>query len=86
VGKADSGLEGMKRPLTLLTRSVNNYVTVRLKNDLEYRGRLVQCDNYMNLILGDATEYDSNAPAAEYGNVFIRGNNIIFICLDASRV
>jgi small nuclear ribonucleoprotein len=79
-------LEAGKKPLTLLTKSLNNYVIVKLKNDIEYRGRLFQVDNYMNLILNDATEYQSDEPIAEYGNIFIRGNNIIFICVDASRV
>ncbi|MFQ5763190.1 MAG: LSM domain-containing protein [Candidatus Bathyarchaeia archaeon] len=77
-------MESFKRPLTILARSINNYVMVKLKNDLEYRGRLAQSDNYMNLILNDATEYNSNEPAAEYGNIFIRGNNILYICVDAS--
>ncbi|MFQ5998026.1 MAG: LSM domain-containing protein [Candidatus Bathyarchaeia archaeon] len=75
-----------KRPLSLLNRSLNNYVIVRLKNDLEYRGRLAHCDNYMNLILNEATEFNDGQPIAEYGNIFIRGNNIIFVCLDASKV
>ena len=73
-----------KRPLVALMKSVNNYVIVRLKNDVEYRGRLDKCDSYMNLILKDATEYRSDEPVAEYGNVFIRGNNIIFVRIDAS--
>lgn len=75
-----------KKPLVLLTRSLSNYVLVRLKNDLEYRGRLAQVDNYMNLILNEATEMNSGEPIAEYGNIFIRGNNIIYICLDAGLV
>lgn len=73
-----------KRPLNLLTRSLNNYIIVKLKSNLEYRGRLMQCDNYMNLILNDATEYTSGQRVAEYGNIFIRGNNIIFVSLDAN--
>ncbi len=79
-------MEMGKKPLVLLTRSLSNYVLVRLKNDLEYRGRLAQVDNYMNLILNDATEMNSGEPIAEYGNIFIRGNNIIYICLDAGLV
>ena len=78
-------MEMGKKPLVLLTRSLSNYVLVRLKNDLEYRGRLAQVDNYMNLILNDATELNSGEPIAEYGNILIRGNNIIYICLDAGQ-
>lgn len=63
-------------------KNLKNNVRVRLKNDLEYRGRLLQCDGYMNLIMNNATEYNGNEPVAEYGNVFIRGNNIIFISFE----
>ncbi|MEM3736470.1 MAG: LSM domain-containing protein [Candidatus Bathyarchaeia archaeon] len=76
----------MKRPLVLLNKSLNNYVMVKLKNELEYRGRLAQCDNFMNLILHAATEYNLGEPVAEYGNIFIRGNNIIYVCIDASQI
>ncbi|MFH1328561.1 MAG: U6 snRNA-associated Sm-like protein LSm6 [Candidatus Bathyarchaeota archaeon] len=78
-------METGKRPLTLLMKSLNNNVIVRLKSDVEYRGRLTQCDSYMNLILDDAAEYSSGEPTAKYGNLFIRGNNIIFICVDATH-
>ena len=79
-------METLKRPLVRLNKSLNNYVIVKLKSDLEYRGRLAQCDNFMNLILNGATEYNSGEPIAEYGNIFIRGNNIIYVCVDASQV
>jgi small nuclear ribonucleoprotein (snRNP)-like protein len=81
--KADVNLETGKRPITFLTRNINNNVKVRLKNDIEYRGLLSQCDSYMNLIMRDATEYHSNEPVAEYGNIFIRGNNVIFISFES---
>ena len=52
---------------------------VKLKNNVEYRGRMVRCDNYMNIILEEASEaLDSNL-LAKYGNIFIRGNNILYI-------
>jgi len=76
-------LETGKRPIAFLTRNINSPVKVRLKSDVEYRGLLSQCDSYMNLIMRDATEYHSNEPVAEYGNIFIRGNNIIFISFES---
>ena len=75
-------METGKRPIAFLTRNINNHVKVRLKSDIEYRGLLSQCDSYMNLIMHDATEYNRNEPVAEYGNIFIRGNNIIFISFE----
>ena len=76
-------MEAGKRPIAFLTRNINNPVKVRLKSDVEYRGLLSQCDSYMNLIMRDATEYKSDEPVAEYGNIFIRGNNIIFISFES---
>jgi len=75
-------LEAGRKPLAFLFKNLNSIVKVRLKNDLEYKGRLVKCDNYMNLILDDATEYHSDEPAVEHGSVFIRGNNILFISFE----
>lgn len=75
-------METSRRPLNFLSRGLNNHVTVKLKNGVEYKGRMTQCDGYMNLILERATEFHDEKPAANYGNIFIRGNNILYICLD----
>ena len=42
-------------------------VSVRLKNELEYRGRMNNVDSYMNLILLDAEEFNGANPVANYG-------------------
>ena len=54
---------------------------MKLKNDIEYRGQMIQCDSYMNIILNSAAEYSNDGLVASYGNVFIRGNNILYICV-----
>lgn len=67
-------------------KNINANVVVKLKNNLEYRGRMVKCDSYMNIILDGASEfYDSNC-IANYGNIFIRGNNILYIQVDAGKL
>ena len=71
-----------KKPVIFLMKNLKSSVRIKLKNDLEYHGRLAQCDGYMNLILNNATEYTYNKPSAEYGNVFIRGNNVIYIAFE----
>jgi small nuclear ribonucleoprotein (snRNP)-like protein len=38
----------------------------------------------MNLMLKNAKEYDHEGLSASYGDVFIRGNNISYICIDPS--
>lgn len=75
-------METPKRPLNVLLHSLNVNVVVKLKNNIEYRGKMVRCDNYMNVILEEATEaLDSNV-IANYGNIFIRGNNVLYICVN----
>jgi small nuclear ribonucleoprotein len=71
-----------KRPLNVLQKSVNRKVAVRLKSEIEYRGRMTNVDSYMNLILNDAEEFDGNDLMANYGKVVIRGNNVLFIKLE----
>ncbi len=67
------------KPLNKLQRSVNKNVMVRLKTDVEYRGKMTNVDAYMNVILNDAEEYADGTLSANYGKVVIRGNNVLFI-------
>jgi len=45
-----------KRPLTTLQKNTKKSVIVRLKNDVEYKGKMDNVDSYMNLIMTDAEE------------------------------
>lgn len=74
-------MESGKRPLNVLASHLNSPVQVKLKNNTEYRGKMVECDNYMNLILQGAVEYNNGEPLANYGNILIRGNNVLYICV-----
>lgn len=55
---------------------------MRLKSEIEYKGRMNNVDSYMNLILTDAEEFDGADVLANYGKVVIRGNNVLFIKLE----
>lgn len=55
---------------------------MRLKSEIEYKGRMNNVDSYMNLILTDAEEFNGNDVMANYGKVVIRGNNVLFIRLE----
>ena len=57
---------------------------VRLKNDIEYRGKMSNVDPYMNLILMDAEEYENGKLSVNYGKVVIRGNNVLYVKIDDS--
>ena len=75
-----------RNPLKLLQRAVNNKILVRLKDGHEYSGRLVETDAYMNLVLTEAEELEEGDAIARYGEVFIRGNNILFIKPDLTAL
>jgi len=57
-------------------------VTVRLKNEVEYKGKMDNVDSYMNLIMTDAEELKEDKVIANYGRVIVRGNNVLFIKLE----
>jgi small nuclear ribonucleoprotein len=71
-----------KRPLNTLQKAISKQVSVRLKNELEYKGKLSNVDPYMNVILMDAEESENGSKKANYGKVVIRGNNVLYIRLE----
>jgi small nuclear ribonucleoprotein len=71
-----------KRPLTTLQKNTKKNVTVRLKNDVQYKGKMDNVDSYMNLIMTDAEEVSDDKVIANYGRVIVRGNNVLFIKLE----
>ena len=71
-----------KRPLTMLQKSTKKKVTVRLKNEVEYKGKMDNVDSYMNLIMTDAEEIKGDKVIANYGRVIVRGNNVLFIKIE----
>ena len=75
-------MEPIRRPLNELMKNLNKNIIVKLKNDVEYRGRMVKCDSYMNIILDGASEFYESNCIANYGDVFIRGNNILYIYIN----
>ena len=75
-------MEPRKKPLNVLIKAVGNNVTITLKNRGEYWGRMIRADGYMNVMLKGAKEYGKEGLVASYGDVFIRGNNVSYICID----
>jgi small nuclear ribonucleoprotein len=66
----------------MLQKAINKHVSVRLKSDLEYKGRMFNVDPYMNVILENAEEYNCGSLSANFGKVVIRGNNVLFIRIE----
>jgi len=71
-----------KRPLTTLQKNTKKSVIVRLKNDVEYKGKIDNVDPYMNLIMTDAEELRDGKIAEKFGRIILRGNNVLFIKLE----
>jgi small nuclear ribonucleoprotein len=78
-------MEPSKKPLNVLVKQTNAYVVVTLKNGVEYRGRMVKCDGRMNLLLENAEQRVNDKPVANYGDVLVRGNNILYITLEPEK-
>ncbi len=70
-----------KRPLPTLQKSTKKNIVVRLKNEVEYKGKMENVDSYMNLIMTDAEELRHGKPVGKFGRVIVRGNNVLFIKL-----
>ena len=75
-------LEPSKKPVNLLIKKIDQEVAVKLKNHLEYRGKMIDCDSHMNLILEGATEYRDEEPSTNFGSIIIRGNNVLYVCIE----
>ncbi len=78
-------LEPSRKPLNLLVKKLNAEVSIRLKNDVEYHGRMIDADSHMNIILEGATEFRGGTATANYGNIILRGSNILYIAVESGR-
>ena len=73
-----------KMPIKALEQNLNEVVSIKLKDQRIFRGQLTRCDVYMNLTLADAEELiqgedGTPEPKAKYGEILLRGNNILWI-------
>jgi U6 snRNA-associated Sm-like protein LSm6 len=78
-------LEPRNKPLNVLIKSLGNNVCITLKGRGEYWGKMTQADGYMNIMLKGAKEYDREDLIANYGDLFIRGNNILYIAIEPAN-
>merc|ERR1712183_27668 len=58
---------------------IGESIIVKMNNNIEYVGILKCLDNYMNLIIGQTQEGLKGVVINKWGDVFIRGNNILYI-------
>ena len=68
-------------PIKALNKAKGKIVFAKLKNGIEYKGRLEQSDNFMNLILEDVEETTDDT-VIKYTKAFVKGNNLIYVKID----
>jgi len=78
-------IEPSKKPLNVLIKQLQGNIEVVLKNGCDYKGKMIKCDSHMNILLEGATEFKEEHAITNYGNVLLRGNNVLYIVLDANK-
>ncbi|KZT24292.1 Sm-like ribonucleo protein [Neolentinus lepideus HHB14362 ss-1] len=66
-------------PTDFLKGVVGKRVVVRLTSGVDYRGVLSCLDGYMNIALEQTEEHVNGRVTNQYGDAFIRGNNVLYI-------
>ncbi len=77
-------MEPSKKPLNVLVKQLSSNISVILKNGHEYKGKMIKCDGHMNILLEGATELKEDQLMTNYGNVLLRGNNVLYIVLETA--
>ena len=70
----------MALPLDVLEKSVNQKLSILLKDGRVVEGKLSGYDEYMNMVLNDVEE-TNNETKRRLGTVILRGNNVVSISL-----
>ena len=77
VGPAD--MPSKRSPTEFLKQVIGRPVIVKLNNGTDYRGVLACLDGFMNIAMEQTEEYVNGELKNQYGDCFIRGNNVLFI-------
>jgi len=77
-------MEPSKKPLNVLIKQLHGNIEVVLKNGSGYKGKMIKCDGHMNILLEGATEFKDDQMLANYGNVLLRGNNVLYIVIEST--
>ncbi|CAI5719355.1 unnamed protein product [Hyaloperonospora brassicae] len=68
-----------KTPSDFLKSVLGRPVDVKLNNGVEYKGVLACLDGFTNIAMEQTQEYQNGQLKAQYGDCFIRGNNVLYI-------
>ena len=69
----------LQRPFDLLDLAKGKRVIVELKSGKQIVGTLVAFDMHINTVLEDADEMENGQTLRKLGNIFIRGDTIVFV-------
>jgi len=67
------------KPLSMLSKNLNNPVMVELKGNRGYRGTLDGFDPHMNIVLKNAEELENGEVIRKLDLTIVRGDNVIYI-------
>lgn len=68
-----------KDPASFLSSIIGAPVTVKLNSGVVYKGELQSVDGYMNIALEKCQEFVNGQLRRNYGDAFVRGNNVLYI-------
>ncbi|KAJ5860612.1 uncharacterized protein N7529_007922 [Penicillium soppii] len=68
-----------KDPSAFLSEIIGAPVIVKLNSGVVYKGELQSVDGYMNIALEKTEEYVNGKLRRNYGDAFVRGNNVLYI-------
>ncbi|RMJ27734.1 hypothetical protein PHISP_01378 [Aspergillus sp. HF37] len=68
-----------KDPSAFLGEIIGAPVTVKLNSGVIYKGELQSVDGYMNIALEKTQEFVNGKLRHNYGDAFVRGNNVLYI-------
>lgn len=72
-------------PIGTLKKALGNFIIIRLKDNVKYKGKLESFDQYMNCHLSEAVEIIDDEEVSRYGSIFVRGNNILLVRLSVNE-
>lgn len=75
----NAGSGSSKDPASFLSSIIGAPVTVKLNSGVVYKGELQSVDGYMNIALEKCQEFVNGQLRRNYGDAFVRGNNVLYI-------
>lgn len=79
----ENGAGDAKDPSGFLSEILGASVTVKLNSGVIYKGELQSVDGYMNIALERCKEFVNGKLHKNYGDAFVRGNNVMYISADS---